>query len=178
MDKDFSSQEQFYLETIDFFFNNADLHFRGLIVPDKTKLNHAGYSQTHDDWYYKMFFSLLKAIIEPSNNYHIYLDYKDTRGNEKITKLREILATAKYDFQRTIIEKIQLIRSHESELMQLTDLLIGALSYVNRELSGNRGKEELIARIIEKSGYSLRKTTLLRENKLNLFVWTPSEENT
>jgi hypothetical protein len=59
--------------------------------------------------------------------------------------------------------------------MQLADLLIGAVSYVNRDQSGNRGKLLLVKRIREHSGYLLTRTTLYREEKVNLFRWQPQE---
>lgn len=34
------SKLDFYMDIIDYFFDDDDFHFRGLIVPDKTKLNH------------------------------------------------------------------------------------------------------------------------------------------
>ncbi|MDL1974808.1 MAG: DUF3800 domain-containing protein, partial [Deltaproteobacteria bacterium] len=39
----------------------------------------------------------------------------------------------------------------------------------------NAGKEALIHRIRQRSGYSLTKTTLLREEKVNLFRWQARE---
>jgi len=169
------SKKEFYLDIIDYFFDDDDLHFRALIVSDKTLLRHEKFGQTHDEWYYKMYFDLLKVIINPEDRYRIYLDIKDTRGGNKISKLHEVLSNAKYDFSREIIERVQLVRSYEIEILQLTDLLIGAISYLNRGLSGNIGKEVLIARIKERSGYSLSRTTLLRENKVNIFRWDASE---
>ncbi len=56
------------------------LHFRALIVADKARLNHQQYRQSHDDWYYKMYFSMLKTIFEPDAGYHVYIDIKDTLG--------------------------------------------------------------------------------------------------
>jgi hypothetical protein len=57
----------FYLELINYFFNNKDLHFRVLVIPDKSKLNHEEFSQNHDEWYYKMYFTMLKAILTQSD---------------------------------------------------------------------------------------------------------------
>lgn len=165
----------FYLELIDYFFNNTALHFRALIVPDKTKLQHEHYQQDHDTWYYKMYFDMLKVILDPDGRYRIYLDIKDTRSADKTAKLHDVLCNNFYDFERQIIERVQTVRSHEVELLQLADLLIGAVSYVNRGLTANSAKVSLIERIRERSGYSLTKTNLLRENKLNLFVWQASE---
>ena len=53
-----------YKDIIDYFFNDDDLHLRAIIVPDKGKLNHQKYHQTHDDWYYKMYFTMLKVILD------------------------------------------------------------------------------------------------------------------
>lgn len=169
------AKKDFYHDVVDYFFDDDDLHFRALIVPDKSKLDHAARRQTHDEWYYKMYFDLLKVIIDPSFRYHIYLDVKDTRGRDKVAKLHQALANAHYDFAREIIERIQTVRSHEVELLQVADLLIGVLSYVNRGWSGNAAKKALVERMRRRSGYSLTQTTLLRENKVNLFRWEASE---
>jgi len=165
----------FYREVMDYFFDNDNLHFRALIVPDKSKLRHEVFSQSHDDWYYKMYFDMLKVILSPKAIYRIYLDIKDTRSADKIAKLHDVLCNNLYDFSRKIIERVQAVRSHEVEILQLTDLLIGAVSYTNRGLSGNDGKDTLVARMKERSQYCLTRTTLLREDKVNLFCWRASE---
>ena len=165
----------FYLNIIDYFFDDDDLHFRALIVPDKSKLRHKTFGQSHDDWYFKMSFDMLKVIFDPKAQYRIYIDIKDTRSAEKIDKLHDVLCNNIYDFSRKIIERVQTVRSHEVKILQLTDLLIGAVSYVNRGLSTSNAKQVLIKRIMERSQYSLTLTTLLRENKFNLFRWNALE---
>ena len=169
-------KKQLYLDLLDYFFDDDDLHFRGLVVPDKTKLNHAAFpGQDHDAWYYKMYFDMLKVILSPKGRYRIYLDIKDTRGAEKVKKLHDVLCNNLYDFSREIVEWVQLVHSHEIEQLQLADLLIGAVSYMNRGLHSNAGKQALVDRMRQRSGYSLTKTTLLREDKVNLFRWQAQE---
>lgn len=170
------ARQDYYTATLDWFWNTPDLHFRALIVPDKTRLNHSTFGQTHDEWYYKMYFDLLKVVIAPHQRFNIYLDLKDTRGAAKVRKLRNVLSNAHYDFSRSIIERIQLVRSHEVELLQLADLLTGLIAYVNRGQSGSTAKLALVRRLRELSGYALTRTTLLRENKLNLFRWQARED--
>lgn len=160
----------FYLDIVNYFFDNDDLHFRALIA-DKTNLNHEQYSQDHDDWYYKMYFDMLKVIFNPKANYRIYLDIKDSWGGRKVNKLHDVLCNNIYDFSRSIIERVQLVHSKEIVQIQISDLLIGAISYVNRELQTSAGKCQLFERLQERSGYSLKATTLLREEKFNLFFW-------
>lgn len=165
-----------YLDLVDYFFDDDDLHFRALIVPDKSLLRHDAIpGQDHDTWYYKMYFDMLKVIFSPDARYRVYLDIKDTRGAEKAAKLHDVLCNNMYDFSRNVIERLQLVHSHEIEQLQLADLMIGAVSYLNRNLHGNKAKEALVARIQERSGYSLLKTTLYRENKVNLFHWQANE---
>ncbi|MEA3340910.1 MAG: DUF3800 domain-containing protein [Chloroflexota bacterium] len=165
----------FYIDLIDYFFEEPDLHFRALIAADKTKLQHGAYGQTHDEWYFKMYFTMLKAIFRPNASYRIYLDIKDTRSAPKVRKLQDVLRNNAYDFSREIIQKVQTVRSHEVEQIQLADLLIGAVAYVNRDLSGSTAKRRLVEIIRERSGYSLTRSTLYKEDKLNLFQWTAQE---
>lgn len=166
-----NSKLSFYMEILDYFFDDDDLHFRGLVVPDKTVLNHQQFSQDHNDWYYKMYFTMLKSIFNPLAHYRVYVDIKDTLGHEKVNNLQGVLCNNAMDFSRTMIERIQQIHSHESEQLQVVDLLIGALSYLHRGLSESSAKLALIKRIKERSNYSLTKSTLLRENKVNLLIW-------
>jgi len=169
------SKTQFYLDLIDYFFDDDDLHFRALIIPDKSKLQHQTFDQSHDDWYYKMFFEMLKVILDPKAKYRIYLDMKDTRSAEKVAKLHDVLCNNFLDFSREIIERVQTVRSHEVRILQMADLLIGAVSYVNRDLSTSSAKLAIVKRIQQRSHYSLRMTTLLKETKLNIFKWHASE---
>ncbi|MBD3330811.1 DUF3800 domain-containing protein [Candidatus Peregrinibacteria bacterium] len=168
------AKKNFYLELIDYFFDDDDIHFRCVVVPDKSKLDHEKFDQTHDQFYYKLYFDMLKNILTPNEQYRIYIDIKDTRGAMKVKKLQEVLCNNMYDFDRKIVQRFQQVRSHEVTIMQVTDLLIGAVSYLFRALQTNSAKKELVERIKERSGYSLYKSTLLKEEKFNLLVWEPS----
>lgn len=169
-----NSKVEFYQNLIDYFFDDDDIFFRALVVPDKRQLNHELFNQTHDEFYYKMYFDLLKVILSPDDFYNIYIDIKDTRGESKVQKLSRILRNSRYDYEAKIIRKVQQVASHEVELLQLADLFIGAVGYVNRGLTTSEAKLKLIKRIQSRSGYSLMQTTLLRETKTNIFIWKSS----
>lgn len=165
------AKQAFFHDVLDYFFDDDDLHFRALIA-DKSQLRHEAFGQTHDDWYYKMYFELLKVLLKPRNRYRIFIDIKDTRGAAKTRKLRDVLCNSMLDFDRNIIEHLQNARSHEIEQLQLTDLLTGLVGYANRQLSTSTAKLSLIERMRERSHYNLGQTTLLGESKVNLFHWT------
>ena len=164
-----------YLDLVDYFFDDDDLHLRCLVVPNKSKLDHRKFHQSHDEWYYKMYFDMLKAILSPCELYEIYIDIKDSHSYTKAQKLREVCSNSMYDFSQHIIRKLQPIRSEEVQIMQIVDILIGAIAYENRVFPDgfeeSPAKRDIIDRIKARSKYSLRRTTLLREDKCNLFVW-------
>lgn len=165
----------YFKDVVDYFFADDDLNFRVLVVPDKSKLDYEKFNHTHDTFYYKMYFSMLKVILNPDKGHHIYIDIKDTRSREKVHKLEQMLRNDKYDYAKEIIKKVQQVRSHEVELIQLADLLTGAVSYVNRGLSDSMAKNILIEHIRHRSKYSLTKSTLIREQKFNIFLWESSK---
>lgn len=165
------SKINFYLDLVDYFFDDDDLHFRGLVIPNKENLQHEKYNNNHDDFYFKMYYLLIKTVIAPQNYYDIYLDIKDTRSADKTKKLHEVLSNTMYDFNQNIIKRIQLVHSHEVSILQLTDLFIGALSYIHRELTQSEAKLRIIERIKQRSHYTLHKSTLLKEEKFNIFIW-------
>lgn len=133
------AKESFYLDLLNYFFDNDQLNFRALIA-DKKGLRHEDFQQSHDSWYYKMYFYTLAILFDPECRYRIYLDIKDTRSESKIRKLHDVLCNNMYDFQRQIIERVQSVRSHEVEQIQMADLLIGASRTLTETLKKARPK--------------------------------------
>mgnify|MGYP004646474753 FL=1 len=172
-------KKQVYEDLINYFFDEKDLHFRGLLIPHKEALNHELFNQTHDDWYYKMYFSMLKAMLLPTEKYNIFIDIKDTHSSQKAEKLQEVIRNSIYDFSKSIVKQVKPIRSEEVQIMQITDILIGAFGYKNRIFpegeKRSQTKLNLIKLIQQRSNYSLEKSTLLREEKFNLFIWRARE---
>jgi hypothetical protein len=165
----------YYAEVLDLFLAQPALRFHALIaakpvstvpkVPreadDSWLENHAAaavdYLHQHEAFYYDSYFELLRTALEPWNRYAIYVDVKDTRGGDRLRALRTRLADAHYDFTGRIVEKdIQLIRSHEVELDQLCDLLVGCVSHALRfPTGGSAAKAALINRLQSGIGQSL-----------------------
>ena len=165
-------KEQLYIQLIDYFFDNPNLSFRAIII-DKSKLKHREFKQTHEDFYYKMYYELLCRAVIPQKANYIYLDIKDTKSSVKIRKLKKCLNNGSYDFDNKYIKRVQSIDSKESELIQLCDIFIGAIGFLNRNENHKENysitKNNIVNHIIEKSGYNLTKTTFLSEEKFNLF---------
>lgn len=156
-----NSQFQFYSDLIDYFFN-TELHYRAIIV-DKSKIDENRKDFTYNDFYFRMYYQLLYHKLNSKYTYNIYLDIKDTISQSKLKILRKILAG-----NRTI-RNIQFIRSHESYLMQLTDLITGAINYHLRKLDSVDAKINLIKKIEKHTEISLKSSTPRGSKKFNLF---------
>lgn len=170
------SRLNFFHELVEWFFSESPLHFRCLVVQNKGALNHDIFNEgSHDTFYYKMHFSLLNKILSPDSQYRIYLDIKDTRSSMKVQKLKDVLCCDQYDFTGQMIQKIQHVRSHEVELLQLADFLLGAVAYHHRELDTSTAKLDIIRKIEKRLGRSLTRSTPLSESKFNIFVWKPQQ---
>ena len=156
------SKIRFYLDLVDYFFD-TDLRFRAIGV-DKSKIKCEEFCSSFDEFYYKMYYQLLNYNIDTLSHYNVYLDIKDSLSAIKVRKLKDIL-NVKYGVFRTI----QNIRSEESLLMQLSDFIMGAISYnSNCDEKKNMAKVQILEKIRKHSNViDLDKTNY--SDKLNLF---------
>ena len=107
------SKYKMYKELIDLFFDNSFLNFRAVVALNKSKLNYQKFHLTHDDWYQRIYYLTLREMIDIDHIYYIYADIKDTKGSEKIRKLKQVLNNAVGYFYDETINNIQLVRSDQ-----------------------------------------------------------------
>lgn len=158
-----SSKYQFYKDLLDYFFD-TDIRFRAVVV-DKSQIKNDEFGQDFDTFYYKMYYQMLIHRKNSEYSYNVYLDIKDTLSANKVNKLREILNT-KYG----VFRNVQNIHSKESIMMQLTDFLMGAVSYeLNNDEKKVIAKKSIIEKIKQHSNQDLSVSSKYNEKKLNLF---------
>lgn len=167
--------EKIYLDIINYFFNNDDLKFR-VIVIDKTKLDHEKYNQTENEFYHKAYYEMLKYIIIPGNSYNIYPDIKDTNSYYYHQVMLDYLRIKMQDTNKKTIKKVQPIRSYEAPILQINDILIGALSYHYRNLSKNSVKLNIISEIKKLYQNNLNETSYCSNTKFNIFIWKSRDD--
>lgn len=162
-----------YKEIIDFFFS-SEIEFRCVLIKNKGNLDHKKFNRgDHNAFYYKVVYLLLNnPYTNPSNeSYRIILDIKDTRGRERLLELDKCL-TNKHEGVSPF-KYFQNIRSHENELLQLTDLFIGAIAFKSRKEhekpNASKVKCEVVNYLELKSGYHLDEGTIPWEHKFNIF---------
>lgn len=170
------AKKDFYLALADYFFKRDSLNFRCVVVEDKSKLDHAAFNAgDHNSFYYKMYYTMLQNILDRDFHYEIYLDIKDTQSQKKIEKLKEVLCNKFFDFDQKMIERMQQIRSHESELMQLADFLIGAIGYKNRKIQDNTAKLAVVEQLAKTTNHPLTASSPPWVKKFNIFIFSPQD---
>ena len=167
------AKKDFYSELVDLFIREDCLRFRAVKVQNKDILKHEEYHQTHNEWYYKMYYTMLTHILKSQKDYNIYIDIKDTIGCEKIRKLKGVLERKKQRDDLDILN-IQQIRSHESEILQLADILIGAVGYKDRLseiINPNQVKILLCKKIENELSVDFDRKSRFADEKFNLLIW-------
>ena len=167
-------QMPFYKKLIDYFFSSEFMQFKATLVVNKSNANHQKYGRNHDEFYYVVYYYTLRDLIKLDGNYKIYFDYKDTLGGNRVSELKKrLIHSCKGDILFTII------RSHESQLIQLVDLFIGAIGYINRKDIEQNSKvkceiAEYLNKKIKEQGYNIGdiKSTKPWAEKFNIFRWS------
>lgn len=155
----------FYEEIVNYFINNNDISFRAIII-NKTKLNHKKFNQSHDDWYYKMYYTLIQKFLINHNKHTIFMDYKDSHSARSCNRLAEILHNKYYHCLKFNVVPIN---SKDSNLIQLADLLIGLTCYKNKGLSTSTSKLQLISNLESSLNINMLRTNY--DSKYNIFIW-------
>ena len=143
---------------------------------DKTKLDHKKYNQTENEFYHKAYYNMLKYIIIPGNSYNIYPDIKDTNSYYYHQVMLDYLRIKMSDTNKKTIKKVQPIRSYEAPILQINDILIGALSYYYRNLSGNSVKLNIINEIKKLYQNDFDTSSYYSNTKFNIFIWRSRDD--
>ena len=168
-----SHKKEFYKELLEFFFSRIDLRFNAQSVIEKSNLNHDKYNDGEADmFYYKMYYFAILPFLKPLESFNIFMDYKDTKGGQRAKKLKEVTNNT---FYGGINLDFTIIHSHESQLMQLSDILIGAIGYKNRQDIDKKSEiKNYIIELVEKlSGYPLDISTPEWEEKFRIYRFRP-----
>lgn len=171
-----SKQFDFYRNIIDLFFDLPQIKFKATVVQEKDRLNHDDFAhKTHSEFYYRVMYYTLRDFIEPKQITRVYLDYMDTQGATRAKKLADVINNKLYG-QADL--DFFIIRSHESQVIQLCDLLIGAIAYKNRTDIEKTSiiKNKVVEYIEAKLCRALTEGTAPWEEKFNLFMFLPSQK--
>lgn len=162
------SRLNFYKSLIKLFFTyNLDLRFRAIIIDALTVDLAKFHNSDAELGFYKFYYQLLFHWINTDDTYYIFTDYKRNRKNNRILELKEIINSAKHC---STIKHIQAIDSKESLILQLEDLIMGAVGYkYNFGYNGKSRAKMEIVNLIENNLEKPITNTNKNELKFNIF---------
>lgn len=157
------SKLDFYLELVDLFFTEP-VRFRGIVVDTNKVRIDLYHDNDHELGFYKFYFQLLLHWLEQTEHYWIYLDHKKNKNVDRLHTLCKVLNNASFSF----VESVQAIESKHSLLVQLADVLIGAVGYKYHNYCTSEAKLKIVEKIESYLGHPIKKT-YKTEFKFNIF---------
>lgn len=159
---------QFYEELITWFCQQGEnLRFRCIAV-DREKVSLLHYHESDQELgFYKFYYQMLHHWIMDFNDYVVFCDYKTNRRPNRLDVLKNCLGASNLS---SCISNVQAVRSRESVLIQLVDVLTGAASSrLNDVLEETSTKLEVIKHLERCLGRRIEHT-FKSEQKFNVFV--------
>ncbi len=158
------SSFEMYKEVINFFFSSPDIRFRSIVV-DASEIDHTSYNQGSGELgFYKFYYELLHNWLVEGNTYNIFLDYKVNGNRHRVNELENILRSGAWG----IVQQAQSLPSDESVLIQLADVLTGAVAAAYNKEIRSESKTEIKSLIDYHIGHPIR-ATFPSETKFNVF---------
>lgn len=168
------NKENFYRDLIKLFIEEEGLTFRCIVV-DRRQLDHGQWNGGDKELgFYKLYYQLLVHWLQPGDTYHIYLDWQQNSSSTRFEDLRQILIHKLSG--RAKISCLEPVESDKQPLIQLADLIIGAVGYSWNQMQCRENPSELKIELVKALASSLGKVDLNfisgRNNRqFNIFNW-------
>ncbi len=161
------SKIDFYKSLISWFYDQKDnLRFRCIAI-DYSQVDLMKFHDNDQELgFYKFYYQMIHHWIHDFNEYAMFCDFKSNRRRDRLNVLQKCLAHSNLS---ATIKIVQAVRSKESVLIQLTDLLIGIVSArLNQGTNTSPAKLELLKHLETLLGRKFSSTPL-NEKKFNVF---------
>lgn len=167
-----------YCAFVDTFFEHEQLSFRCIVI-DTHILDYRRFHRGDKELgFYKFYFQLISRNLTASDLYWLNTDERRNRRASRLSTLK--ITVNRWWQKRAGVEPLRAVeprRSHDDDLIQLTDVLLGAVSYAWNERVGSEAKLSLVKHIASRMGWpTLQWSTARFERKMNIWRWQPASE--
>lgn len=161
------SRIEFYKALIRWFYEQGEnLRFRCIAI-DSSQVNLVRFHENDQELgFYKFYYQLLHHWIHDFNQYSVFCDYKSNRKRDRLHVLKRCLRSANLSAN---VVNVQAVRSKESVLIQLCDVLLGAASKRLNENGVPGSPKQQLMEYLEKLLGRQISPTRLGEKKFNIF---------
>ena len=162
-----TSRLDFYKDLVSMFFSR-DIRFRTVVL-QADELDSVRFHEADNElMFYKFYYQLLHHWILDFNKYRIFVDTKTNRVQDRLRTLELCLSNANI----SSVVDVQALPSHEVDLMQLADVLIGAVSYKFHKRASSKAKQEVVGEVEKRLERQIG-PTCRADNKFNVFRFRP-----
>ena len=165
-----------YEDFVDVFFAAPRLAFKCIVLDTHIvdyKTFHGGDEELG---FYKFYYQLISRNLLPDNLYWLFNDERKNRKPYRLAALKIIVN--RWWMRRAEVEPLRNVearRSHDEDMIQLADILLGAIAYAWNEQRGSPAKLALMAHIAQRLGWpTLRVATRPASAKVNIWKWQPT----
>jgi hypothetical protein len=160
----------------DLFFAHARVGFHCIVLDTKV-IDHLAYSDGDSELgFYKFYFQLLSRRVRKGNRYTIFTDHRTTRKDTRLADLGRCVnnwcAGHATPGERPVLD-VRPCDSKCEDMVQLVDVLLGAVGYQCNGRSESASKMALIGHLEEKLHRRLSSPTPPYFRKLNVWHWSP-----
>jgi len=161
------SRLDFYKDLVDWFLSKDDnLRFRCIVVDHQSVDLRLFHDDDQELGFYKFYYQLLHHWILDFNEYSVFLDYKKNHRRDRLSVLKQCLDRSNL---ASTVKTVQSIKSEESVLIQLVDVLLGIAAYrVNGLITEGSAKQVLLNHFESTIGREIGHTRK-DEQKVNIF---------
>jgi hypothetical protein len=163
------SRQEFYCALVRLFFEE-DIRFRCIVLPAEQLDCRTFHEGDEELMFYKFYYQLLDQWIADSHSYRIFLDLKTNRVQNRVDTLQTVLRNANPKSSITV----QALPSRELDLLQVADVLLGAVAYDFHKLDTSTAKLAVVHEIEKCLGHPIRPTAR-NVKKFNVFLFRPGE---
>lgn len=156
-----------YVSLVDLFFHQATqrlLLFKSVVF-DTYEIDYKTYHEgDHEIGFYKFFYQFILHKFgrhAAKGHRRLIIHFDERKTHYSLEKFRVILNRGmrkKYNLNEDVVRAVQVVRSHDSDVIQIADVLMGAVGFQWNGLhllpESRRAKIDLAAHIAQKAGLS------------------------
>ena len=168
-----------YRDFVNVFFDFQDLVFKCIII-DTSILDYQNYHNGDKELgFYKFYFFLISRNLIPNSKHYLFTDSIDNREPNRLSDLKRIINNwykKNCDPDWAPLINIEPKDSKKDELIQLVDILLGAVAFSWNQDGTSQGKTLLVKQITSNLGLNtktLHFVTPKRFQKFNIWKWNP-----